>query len=148
MTTMTKAPQLTVRREIEATAEELFDAWLDAKSLGTWMRPGNTVKDSVAKVDARVGGKFSIDMHVANESIMHTGTYVEIDRPRRLVFTWVSVHTGKLDSVVTVEFRPGSKPRHTEVVLMHEGLPNEGAIKGHTGGWTEIFENLVARYAK
>ena len=29
----TSAPSLTVRREIEASADELFDAWLDPASL-------------------------------------------------------------------------------------------------------------------
>ena len=46
--------------------------------------------------------------------ILHTGTYREIDRPRRLVFTWSSPVTGFRDTVVTVTFearatRPSSR---------------------------------------
>ena len=36
---MTVEYAVTVRRQIAASAEELFDAWLDARSLGTWLRP-------------------------------------------------------------------------------------------------------------
>lgn len=150
MSTMTKAPQLVVRREIEASAEELFDAWLDQESLGTWMRPGDaasTPRASTVQVDARVGGAFRINMHTATKDVLHTGVYQEIDRPRRLVFTWISVNTGDRPTLVTVEFRPGATARHTEIVLSHEQLPTPAAVEGHTKGWTAIIENLAARMA-
>lgn len=150
MSTMTKPPTLTVRREIEASPEELFDAWLEAESLGSWMRPNDGsggTRDSTVEVDARVGGAFSINMHAATKDIMHTGTYMEIDRPRRLVFTWISVNTGDRSSLVTVEFRAGAKPGHTEIVLTHEQLATPAAVEGHTKGWTMIIGNLATRYA-
>ena len=149
MSTMTHAPMLTVRREIEASPEELFDAWLDAESLGSWMRVGETangVRDSDVQLDARTGGAFAITMHTATKSILHTGTYQVIDRPRRLVFTWISVNTGDKSSLVTVDFLAGSKPGHTEVVLTHEQLPTVAAAEGHTKGWTAIVNNLESRY--
>lgn len=149
MSTMTPAPTLTVRREIEASAEELFDAWLDAESVGSWMRVGDDAsgaRASSVQLDARTGGAFAITMHTATKSILHTGTYQVIDRPRRLVFTWISVNTGDRTSLVTVDFRASSKPGHTEVVLTHEQLPTEAAAEGHTKGWTAIVNNLEARY--
>lgn len=150
MTTTPKAPTLTVRREIEASADELFDCWLDAESLGSWMRPNDGsggTRDSTCEVDARVGGGFRIDMHTPTKDIMHHGTYREIDRPRRLVFTWISVNTGEQPSLVTVDFRRGSRPGHTEIVLTHEQLQTPAMVDGHTKGWTMIIENLATRYA-
>ena len=129
------AAKVTVRREIAATADELFDAWLDPQSLATWMRPGGITR-SVATVDARVGGAYEILMHTASGVIRHTGTYVEIARPRRLVFTWASPGTYQTDSLVTVEFV--LKPHSTEVVLTHERLPDD-QVASHTGGWTDAL---------
>ena len=58
---MNAAPALTVRREIAASAEELFDAWLDPASLAVWMRPGDTQRadDGVQDIvrSLRVGGR-------------------------------------------------------------------------------------------
>ncbi len=85
---MTVEYAVTVRREIAAPAEVLFDAWLDAQSLGMWLKPRG-VRETRAETDPRVGGGFRIVM-VSDDSFEHTGTYREIDRPRRLVFTWSS----------------------------------------------------------
>jgi len=133
-------PKVTVRREIAATAEELFDAWLDPASLAVWMRPGN-IRHATARVDARVGGSFEIVMHGATETYPHTGVYREIDRPRRLVFTWNSRAALQNDSLVTVEFRPAGAM--TEIVLTHEGLPNLEAVAAHNQGWSDILARLA-----
>ena len=136
-------PKLTVRREIAAPAKELFDAWLDPAKLSAFMRPSDT-KRSAVKVDPRVGGAFEIVMHTPSGAVPHTGTYREIDRPRRLVFTWNSPYAKDIDSLVTVEFRAAGKG--TEIVLTHEGLPSKEAVTGHTKGWSDILVLLGQGY--
>lgn len=141
------ATQLTVRREISATAEELFDAFLDPESLGEFMRPGSERQSDVT-ADARVGGKFMINMHVNDTVIPHWGEYRQIDRPRRLVFTWISKNTNEQESVVTIQFNQlAGRNARTEVVLTQALLP-EHQVKGHTGGWTRIVEILDELYGK
>ena len=130
-----------VRRTIAASPEDLFDAWLDPEALGSWMRPGAGVHKTLAKVDPRVGGRFEINMHADSGVIPHSGEYRVIDRPRRLVFTWFSPHTGERDSLVTVDFLV--RGRHTEVVVTHEQLP-EAKREAHNGGWTRALEMLDA----
>ncbi len=140
MNAVMKVPRVVVSREIATPAEQLFDAWLDPESLATWMRPGSTERSTVS-VDPRVGGAFEIIMHLPDQTVPHRGTYREISRPRRLVFTWNSPYAGETDSLVTVDFRPTRGA--TEIVITHEGLPSEDIVKAHTGGWTDILENLV-----
>ena len=143
MTAVASIPTVTVKRWIAAPAQQIFDAWLDPASLAEWMRPCSAMdKRSDVKVDAREGGAFEIVMHVPSGPVRHTGVYQTIDAPRRLVFTWNSPHAGQNDSLVTVEFKPDGNV--TEVVLTHERLP-ESAVKGRTGGWTDILENLAKR---
>jgi len=134
-----------VRRTIAADPETLFDAWLDPEALAEWMRPG-TITKTVAVVDARAGGRYEIVMHLeSGATVQHTGTYLAIERPRRLVFTWLSPHTDKRETLVTVDFI--ARGERTEVVVTHEQLP-EHEKASHTKGWTGALDRLVAVYAQ
>ena len=129
---------LVVRRTIAASAEELFDAWLDPEALALWMRPGD-IRSTVAVVDARVGGRYEIVMKGDENTYPHTGIYQVINRPRRLVFTWNSRGTQEKDSLVTVDFLP--RGAATEVVITHERLPGD-SVTAHNRGWTSALEKL------
>lgn len=137
----TNVPGVTVRRLIGASAEELFDAWLDPASVAVWMRPG-TIARTTATIDARVGGKYEITMHGDSEVYPHRGVYREIDRPRRLSFTWSSPATQQQETLVTVEFT--ARGPATEVVVTHAQLPSEDARQSHTAGWTSAVDRLAA----
>jgi uncharacterized protein YndB with AHSA1/START domain len=133
---------VTVRREIAAPAEDLFDAWLDEKSLGSWLRPTG-IRETRAETDPREGGTFRIVMVNDESSIVHSGTYLEIDRPRRLVFTWSSPATRFRDSVVTVTFQPSSS---STVVEIHQvGLQDGEAQASHHAGWSDVLRELSHR---
>jgi len=128
---------LVVRRTIPVPREDLFAAWLDPVSLATWMCPGEG--RSTAEVTPRVGGSFRIVMEHGEEQVEHTGTYLTIDPPARLSFTWISPFTDMLPSVVTVEFH--TRGDGTEVVLTHERLPARH-VEAHKKGWGEILAKL------
>ena len=137
----TAPASIRVRRRIAAPAQVLFDAWLDPESVAAWMRPFDTVR-TVAQADPVVGGSYRIDMHQPDGKVVeHVGKYVEIDPPRRLVFTWASPATQHKDSLVTIEFIESAGA--TEVSLTHEQLP-EYMAQAHVGGWTSAFEKLAA----
>ncbi len=138
-------PAVVVRRVIEASAEDLFDAWLDPASLAVWMRPTGIAR-SEARTDPRVGGSYEVLMHTATGALRHTGTYRVIERPRRLVFTWSSPATQQTDSLVTVEFN--ATPHGTELVLTHQKLPDLAALPSHNAGWTSALALLDAHWGK
>jgi uncharacterized protein YndB with AHSA1/START domain len=142
---MNTVPTVTVRREIAAPAAVLFDAWLDAASLAVWMLPGDTKRTDI-RLDARVGGAFEFVMHTPKGPISHTGTYREISRPRRIVFTWNSPYAGQTDSLVTVEFKPLRGT--TEIVLTHAGLPSAEMAAAHNGGWSDIVALFAGTHEK
>jgi uncharacterized protein YndB with AHSA1/START domain len=127
-----------VRRVIAASAEDLFDAWLDPEALAEWMRPG-TIQSTVAKVEPRIGGAYEIIMHGQSGPIVHKGVYRHIERPKRLVFTWISGPTEYRETLVTVDFVRVDK--RTEVIVTHEQLP-ESALPSHRNGWTGALERL------
>lgn len=146
----TGTTSITLRREIAATAHELFDALLDPEMLSEIMRPGSKSRATVS-TDARVGGTFSIEMYRDDNTYPHAGTYLTIDRPHVLEFTWISLATKGMSSKVRIEFHvlntDVKKPR-TEVVLRHDQLFDEAAAKGHTEGWTDILVIMDGLFAK
>ena len=140
---MTSIFTVSVRREIAAPVEALFDAWLDARSLGAWLKPSG-IRETRAETDPRVGGTFRIVMVDDESSIVHTGTYQEIDRPHRLVFTWSSPATQFRDSIVTVTFQPLANS--TVVEINQVGLPDEEAQASHHGGWSDALRELARHF--
>ncbi|MEQ8897524.1 MAG: SRPBCC family protein [Roseovarius sp.] len=131
---------LTVERVIDASPERLFDAWLDPETMKRFICPGATTVPS-ASSDAHEGGRFEVMMRVDGKDLPHTGTYKEIDRPNRLVFTWES-HASRDDSEVTLTFTPGSGGTH--VTLTQIRFLSEDQREGHRKGWTSILEKLAA----
>lgn len=129
---------VTVERTVPVPPERAFDAWLREDDLRVWMAPLGDVE-----LDPRVGGRFRIVMHRDDREggpIEHVGEYRELDRPRRLVFTWISPYTDG-ESLVTVELSPLGEG--TRIVLTHEGLP-DAALDGHAGGWETFLDRLGA----
>jgi uncharacterized protein YndB with AHSA1/START domain len=138
-----KGEALEVRRVLAATPQRVFDAWTRPEELKRWAGPG-AFSTPVAEVDLRVGGRYRIHMR-GPDGAEHrvTGSYVEVDPPRRLVYTWSwETDTEVRDTLVTVEFheRGGS----TEVVLRHEGFPSSERRDRHESGWTQCLEQLAA----
>lgn len=137
-----------VTKLLPAGPEQVFDAWTDPESLAQWFLPG-PVKVGPVEVDLRIGGRYRIVV-VGQAEYEHWGEYVEIERPKRLVFTWFSANTGGGETLVTIEFegrRSGTTGARTELTLTHEQLPNHQAAAQHEAGWSNILDALGAYLA-
>ena len=85
---MTDGPRIRVSRVLPAPRERVFHAWTDAESLKRWWGPGLFTTPE-AFVDLRPGGRYSLVMQPADgERLRLAGTYLEIEPPARLVYTW------------------------------------------------------------
>jgi uncharacterized protein YndB with AHSA1/START domain len=133
-------PTIVVRRIIPIVRERVFDAWLDPTRLAAFMRPSAVVR-TTAEVDPRVGGRFRIVMFhpTSTSGVEHTGEYLLIDRPNRLIFTWRSINTDHAVTEVTIDFLEHGSG--TEIVLTHKGLPPRTA-ESHGTGWSGILARL------
>jgi uncharacterized protein YndB with AHSA1/START domain len=137
MTTRT----VTVTRRFDASPEAVFDAWLDPKKAGRFVFATPTGTMVRAEIDAKVGGTFVfVDRRPEMGDVLHTGEYLEIDRPRRLVFTFLVPEFSKDSTTVTVEIRPASGG--CELTLTHEGVLPDYAEKTEQG-WDMILDGLA-----
>jgi len=146
MTTTAAELSLSISRTLPHPAEKIFDAWLDPAMLAKFMTPGPTVTVPVAEADPREGGRFKIIMRPAEgDDLPHTGTYMRIDRPNQLVFTWESPFSTLEGSTVTLDLV--EHDGQTELTLTHIRFENEEMRGNHEGGWTSILTALEAKLA-
>ena len=81
---------LSVSKTIHAPIERVFDAWLEAEMLTQFILPMPGMPQPEVENEAVEGGRFNIVMQVGEDKVPHSGTYLEINRPDRLVFSWES----------------------------------------------------------
>jgi uncharacterized protein YndB with AHSA1/START domain len=129
-----------IRRRLPASVADVFSWWTKAERLCEWMSPIGTVE---AEVDLRVGGTLRIVMRGDGTVIEHVGEYLEIEPPRRLVFTWASAFTGAEPSLVTLELEPDGADA-TKLHLIHSRLP-ESIVVSHQDGWGAMLDRLRAQ---
>jgi uncharacterized protein YndB with AHSA1/START domain len=130
-----------IDKVINAPIEKVFDAWLNPKMLSKFMKGMPDKTDTDVEIDAREGGRFKFVMHVGDEKIPHTGKYVEISRPDKLVFTWKSQYSVVDNSTVTLNFTKMDDNK-TNVMLTHVKFIDEEARSGHEEGWGNILDKL------
>ncbi len=138
-----------IRKVLKAKRERVFEAWTKPELIQQWLVPPEDWT-ARASADVRVGGKYQVDMHVAQaqdtcshgfkpgEILPHTGEYLEIVPPEKLVFTWSSPSV--TNTRVTVELKDLGDS--TELWLTHELLPDEAARESHSGGWNGAMVKL------
>jgi hypothetical protein len=104
--------------------------------------PGQRPYSSWRRTQPSVGGLLRIDIEDGGSSLYVTGRYVELDRPRRLRFTWSCSDWADptVQSVVTVTLE-GHGPDETMMTIEHEQLP-AGERDDHRDGWTAISAQL------
>ena len=129
-----------VTRRLGAAAERVFDAWLDPTTVGRWLFSTPTGKIVRVEIDAKVGGPYVIVDRRDVGDVEHTGEYLEIDRPRRLVFTFAVPMYSTTATRVSIEIVPLSASS-CELTLTHDGVYQEYASRTQDG-WTKILDGL------
>jgi serine/threonine protein kinase len=146
ITAVARTPESTIRLEqhINATAEQVFAAWLEPESMTRWYAPTDDFKPTQAEVDAQVGGRFRVAMFPPgqDEPAVVTGQYCRIDPPRSLSFTWswISPRADTHETQVTLDFHPSGET--TDLVLTHERFRDEAVRNQHAQGWQGCLERL------
>jgi uncharacterized protein YndB with AHSA1/START domain len=122
---------------IHASPQTVFRFFTDTDRWARWWGSGSTI-------DARKGGQLLIRYPGGNEA---AGTVVEVDAPRRLVFTYgyvsgVPIPVGA--SLVTIQVE--EHEAGTRLTLVHE-LDNAAVRDQHVQGWRyqlAVFSNVVS----
>jgi uncharacterized protein YndB with AHSA1/START domain len=95
--------EIAVTREFDAPIELVFDVLTQPEHVRHWFAPFDD-KMTVCSIDLRVGGKYHM-VFVTNDGAecSFRGTYLEIERPTRIVDTWLFEGWPDAEAVETVD---------------------------------------------
>lgn len=135
MSSSIKTIELKVERKIPASLIEVFDGWLNPNIPGT---PWNAAEKYL--LDPKVDGLF----YWLLKGMAHYGRFTDIERPRRIQYTWMSLNTLGHESLVTVTFRKDGD--EALMTLLHSGLPDHERARGHESGWNYFLETFCEQF--
>ena len=95
------------------TTEEVFEAWINPQNVRSWMSHGLAafgLSGAIVRieVDPRPGGAFMFSDMRGGKEMQHWGTYLTLERPSVLEFTWFTSEADERagSSVVRIEIAP------------------------------------------
>lgn len=133
MTTTSTANELTITRLIPAGIGQTFDAWVVPEMRMKWWAAKEGMTCDTCEIDARVGGRYRINMKTPDEAHQYivVGAFTEFDRPNRLAMTW-SWEPGSEDPS-----EPGSFARDTRVEIDFESVEGGTLVRVHHSGFAD-----------
>lgn len=92
---VTEKVDATASRHFKTSAEPVYDAWLESDKVRVWMKTalrsmGLSGDIGQIEIDPRVGGAFLFTDTRDGTEARHWGTYLELERPYKIVFTWIT----------------------------------------------------------
>jgi len=139
---MSQPVEIRVEKRFRHPPERVFDAFLDPSRVGEWLfhTPDGVMEQT--DYDPRPGGSFAIFERRGADLARHFGRFVEIERPRRVVFDFWVDEAADEPTRVTVTFAADGDG--CVVTLRHDLAPAWAAYEERTtAGWTMILDNLV-----
>ena len=133
---MTTTGELVASVHIDAPPDTVYPYFTDPDLMVRWL--GTT-----ATLDPAPGGVFAVDVGDAAAR----GTYLSLNPPRSVVFTWGMPGSDTLPpggTTVEVTFTPAHGG--TLVTLVHRGLPAEHR-RSHQEGWRTFLGQLTTAAA-
>jgi uncharacterized protein YndB with AHSA1/START domain len=143
--TITRDGVIRVSRRLAVPPERAFDAWLDPSVVCRWLfaTPGGKIVR--CEIDARPGGLFVITDRRHGEEVAHHGTYLEVDRPRRIVFRFSVPKYSSEQS--TVEVTVKADGAGSDVAIETSGVPPEWRAQTEQG-WNELLQAVQSIVAE
>jgi uncharacterized protein YndB with AHSA1/START domain len=133
---------LRIERTFDAPIERVFDAWTSAEVMRRWFHCGHDWETPVAEVDLRVGGELRVVMRRPDgRESGARGAYQLIDRPNRLVMTWIFDEHPSNEQLIELSFSESDGA--TTVLMVNSGIASEGLRDDQDEGWHGCLGELA-----
>jgi uncharacterized protein YndB with AHSA1/START domain len=135
-------------RLIDATPEEVFDAFTDPEGQEAFYGQDDTGWILESHCDLRVGGVWTVDFGPSRRELYrHRHVFRVIDRPRRLMLASTETRLDGSSLHTTLEFTFEARDGKTLMTMYQRGFPTLELREEHQRGLPNAFARLerVAR---
>ena len=137
--------EILLTREFEAPIELVFDVLTKPEHVRNWFAPFED-KITVCSIDLRVGGEYHI-VFVTDDGTecSFRGTYLEVERPTRIVETWLFEGWPDAEAVETVELHETDGVTKVTVKLAFRdkaGRDHMDKTDGQEDSWDKMEDYL------
>lgn len=144
---------LIMKRDFNEKSERVFDAWLNPEMMRKWFFTLEGT-NKITKNNPQVGGTWEIVDHRGGQDYRAIGEYLEIDAPKKIVFTFKMPEMSELQDTITVELKEleqGCEMTFTQVIhVAQEENWTESDVEKALGdsyegteqGWNYMFMGL------
>ena len=133
-----------IKAEIELAAppERVFRSLTDGAELAAWWGSDEMYRTTEWVIDLRPGGKWStLAIGVDGSKSTVGGEYLEVDPPRRLVYTWRPSWDNFKETTVRYDLVP--TVTGTRLLVTHTGFGDRAVQADGTGdGWKRVLDWL------
>ncbi len=137
-----KPTELFASRIVRADRESVFAAWTTPELVMRWWGPP-PFTCPVAEIDLRAGGSYRLaNLGPDGETIWISGTFLRVDAPRELAYTW-QLSTQPADPSL-VHVRLLEHAEGTEIRIHHERFASVAVRDQHAEGWAGCLGKLAA----
>lgn len=126
--------------EIGASPERIFQALTSKEIVDWWGRPG-VFDVRMWSGDVRVGGRWQASGVARGNPYTLEGEFIEVDPPRKLVYTWA--FAGSPIAPTTVTFVLQAIEDGTRITVRHSGFPPGESCGNACLGWESSLDRLA-----
>lgn len=145
---------LRMTRHFSAPPERVFKAWTEEALAQLWLFTSKESEFNKTDIDARPGGQWQITDRRAGTNYTGSGEYLDVDPPRRLVFTFGMAQFSPNYDVITVELEEEEGGTRMTFIQEGTGIADElkkvpvGEKSGSEEGWNLMFISLASALKK
>jgi len=141
------ALEVLTTREFEAPIELVFDVLTQPEHVRNWF-PAFEDKITVCSIDLRVGGKYHMATVTPDGTqCVFRGTYLELDRPTRIVDTWLFEGWPDAEAVETVDLQETDGVTTAKINLAFRdqaGRDHMTRFDGQESSWDKMEDYLMS----
>ena len=130
----TATETVVVTQRFASDEESIYEALLDPEKASKFLFATPTGRMVRAEIDPQVGGRYTFVEERDGKEVLHTGEYLELVRPLKMVFTFLVPSSEES----TVEIVLAHLGEGCELKLINSGVPKEFA-EGAREGWAGIL---------